>query len=175
MKTFSALLAICEHRSTMDSHHKGSVTCSFSLVVSLNKLLGKQLSCQLFETPWRSSDVSVIISYGPKSVSWESVIQCWVTSKPVYSLHKWSVMQEALPMYGLIINCLKDVQRVIFGNIIPFFALFLCQNSALFGQVPLYSLFLWRSLDFFHHHGNLIYWCAGMCSVLIITWITHRI
>ena len=61
---------VCENNSvlltlstTVDSPHKGPVIRSFNhfFVVSLNKLLDKELSCRWCETAWCSCDVIVMV------------------------------------------------------------------------------------------------------------------
>ena len=50
--------------SLLDSPHKGSTARSLDVFssVSLDKLLNKHACCRRFETPWRSSDVIVVVS-----------------------------------------------------------------------------------------------------------------
>ena len=59
-----SLLVLCGliHQWLMDSPHKGPVIYSFDVffAVNLNRLLGKQSSCQWVEMPWCSCDVTVM-------------------------------------------------------------------------------------------------------------------
>ena len=47
--------------SQMESHHKGLSMQSFAAIFILNKLLKKQPSCWLFEMPWHSSNITLMV------------------------------------------------------------------------------------------------------------------
>ena len=51
------------HQSTIDLFHKASVMHSSdaSFVIHLNKLLNRQSSCQWFQMPWCSCDITVMM------------------------------------------------------------------------------------------------------------------
>ena len=97
-------------RSLLDSPHKGSTARSFDVFscVSVDKLLNKRARCRRFETPWRSSDVIVVVaeliqSLWPSNIIWRHrygstlaqvmacclaapshyLNQCWLTIKGV--------------------------------------------------------------------------------------------
>ena len=101
----SALLALCTQNPPV-IFHKGPVMRSFDkfFVVSLNKLLNKQLRCQWYEPPWHSCDITVIyicnifgisteLSTAPSSLSLDSGLgqpQHPLKTKPHATQHKRS-------------------------------------------------------------------------------------
>ena len=98
MGAFSALLGPLWGESTWwcpeGSPHKGTPMWSFavSIVVILNKLLNKQSSCQWFDTPWGSCDVTAMERKAFVLLSTESKMSFW--GNCLHWLHQiWSFWQ----------------------------------------------------------------------------------
>ena len=75
MEMLSALLALCDGKPLVTggfpSQRASNISFGVFFDVSLNKLLNKQLGCQLLKASWSSCDITVIIAF--QNSSWTQI------------------------------------------------------------------------------------------------------